>query len=46
MYKNLFVENQKRPVKAAFTKEASRKGNLSGKAMRDDVPACAGAHGK
>jgi len=34
---------QLRPL---FTKEAMRKGNLSGKAMRDAIPAYAGTHGK
>ena len=39
-------EKRKAAHRAAFVKEAKgRKENLSGKAMQDEVPACAKTHG-
>jgi hypothetical protein len=45
--KNEFLQGNKKAAcsKAAFAKRRRRKGNLSGKAMHDAVPACAKTHG-
>jgi len=43
---NFCGKTERRPVsQAAFAKRRRRKGNLSGKAMHDAVPACAKTHG-
>jgi len=42
-----FLRGNKKAARsgAAFAKRRRRKGNLSGKAMHDAVPACAKTHG-
>ena len=43
---NHFGKKRKAAHRAAFVKEAKgRKENLSGKAMQDEIPACAKTHG-
>jgi hypothetical protein len=45
-FTNLSKGIKKRPVhRPLFAKRRKRKGNLSGKAMHDAVPACAKTHG-
>jgi hypothetical protein len=45
-FRNLSREIKKAACsQAAFAKRRRRKGNLSGKAMHDAVPACAKTHG-
>jgi hypothetical protein len=43
--KRIILETEKRPIWAAFVKEARRKENLSGKAMQDEVLTHAKTHG-